>query len=381
MWLRLAVHWVWLPCRSVSTLWGVWTMCLAVFYLDTRRNPAFVCYETRDMTIHRAHGSGAADGLGITVPMSYDRHWQRHPGLVDRVWTVRSRADITAEPIVGGLDAGGGTWVACNERTGVYARVFVAPLASGVLGEANSSADRARHQQQGYVTRSGLCLDVATYSGAAAAVEALRRELPAALHRDGVRVQPFFLLIGDAHDAFVVGYTEDGTIEVKQAAENQVNVVSVRGLNSGAAALTAVLRERLAGTPVPGARPQEWDPWLAALGIGGWLDDATYTSPDWRGHRMTALQPPYLNVQGPDRHRRAPWPYDGDHGLLEWTKSSTCTAVGPGGLHLLMSEERHLAPGRPWPESLAEMAFPSSSADYAVLLAESTRHQEAMPRG
>ncbi len=350
-------------------------MCLAIFSLDTRSDPALVAYETRDQAIHHPHGHRAVARLGIAPSASYAHHWRENPGLLDRVWSLRAAgwSGLASEPIIGGLDAGGGTWLAVNERTGVYARILVAPTDSGALGESPSESQRRERAALGYVSRSGLCVDAATYPSAADAAAAVSSDLPAALARDRRRMQPFFLLVADAQGAFVLRYGESGAVDVTEAAPDALHVLSVRGLNSSKAAITEVLQQRLAGRALPDARPQNWNSWLEALAIEPWMGDADYRDDTWRAHRLTAVQPPYLNTNDETRHRRAVWPSAVEPGQVEWTKSTSCAAIGPAGLSAFMYEERHVEPGAPWPTTIAAAGFPASADDY-------TLHKPSRPR-
>ena len=344
-------------------------MCLAIFCLDTSSDPAFVAYETRDQAIHHPHGHRAAARLGLGPTASYAHHWRTKPDLLERVWTLRAAtwSGLTTEPILGGLDAGGGTWLAVNERSGVYARILVAPNSTGALGESPTESRRAERAGLGYVSRSGLPVDAATYASAAQAAVAIARDLPAALARDRRRMLPFFLLVGDARSAFVLRYRDDGVVDVTPVAENTVHVLSVRGLDSPDAALTDVLRRRLAGRPRPTAQAESWNPWLDALAVQPWLSDRDYREEAWRSHRVTAVQPPYLNTGDASRHRRASWPSLVEPGEVEWTKSTSCTAIGADGLAGFLYEERHVEPGEPWPTTISAAGLPTGADDYTVL--------------
>ncbi|GHJ42891.1 hypothetical protein Cs7R123_02330 [Catellatospora sp. TT07R-123] len=343
-------------------------MCLAVFSFCPQRDAALVVYETRDQSIHLPHGRPAAAGFGIDTA-SYACHWRDNPQLLDRVWTFRigHDRDLLAEPIIGGLDAGGGTWMAVNQRTGVYARILIAPMASGELGESASDELRARRASLGYVTRSGLCLDAVSYPSAAAAAKGLQTDLPAALDRDRKLMLPLFLLLADASDAYVVRLHEDGRVEVTPITDCGTHVLTVRGLDTPAAALSQILLDRLAEQPRPDTDPASWDGWLSAFAIDGRISDDDYRDPSWRAHRSTALQPPYLNTLGQTRHQRAPWPSQADAGEVEWTKSTTCVVIGQDGLRTFLYEERHVTPGQPWPQTISAAAFPASSADYTLV--------------
>ena len=100
---------------------------------------------TRDQAIHHPHGHRAAARLGLGATASYAHHWRTRPDLLERVWSLRAAtwSGLTTKPILGGLDAGGGTWLAVNERTGVYARILVAPNRTGALGESPTESRRA----------------------------------------------------------------------------------------------------------------------------------------------------------------------------------------------------------------------------------------------
>lgn len=348
-------------------------MCLAVFHFDPDRAPGLVVYETRDQSVHLAHGCAAALRLGMEDNRSYDFFWREHPELLDRMWTFKAATDqgIRNAPVVGGLDQGGGSWLAVNEETGVYARLLVAPDATGTLGEAPTPADRSARARAGYVSRSGVVLDAVSFPDAETAAAAFATELPRALARDGVRLQAFFLLLGDSRSAWTVFHQDDDRPRVEPVAPG-THVLSVRGLDSTESALTDVLRARLADRPLPGTDQRSWDPWLEAFAAAPWLHDDPagdtphYAAPHWRAHRYSALQPPYLNTPDDTRHRRAEWPGTVDTGRVEWTKSTTCAAIGPQGLSLLMYDERHVDPGAPWPARVEDMAFPVTSADYTA---------------
>jgi len=275
------------------------------------------------------------------------------------------------------LDQGGGTWVAVHEATGVYARILVAPTESGALGEAPTEADRTNRSRAGYVSRSGVCLDAVTFPTAESAAAGLVRQLPGALVRDGVRMQPFYLLVADAASAWVIFHPDTSASPVAQRVTPGTNVLSVRGLNTPQAALTDVLRARLSRVPLPQQDPVTWNPWLRAFAAHPWLHDGAepgtpgsgtpaYGSDEWRAHRHSAVQPPYLNTPDHTRHTRAPWPGEVDPARVEWTKSTTCTVVGAEGLALMMFEERHVAPGAPWPSRVDGMSFPQTADDYDV---------------
>ncbi|RZU50935.1 hypothetical protein EV385_2727 [Krasilnikovia cinnamomea] len=339
-------------------------MCLAVFIHRPGNEDAFVVYETRDQSIHLRQGR-----MVTASGESYGCHWRDDPGLLRRVWTMRFGRDeaLLGQQVRGGLDAGGGTWVAVNEDTGLYAKILIAPTVSGELGESPSTELRQQRAKAGYVTRSGLCLDAVSYPSAAEAIAGLRA-LPATLAAEGRRMLPFFLLVADAEHAYVVQHHDQDDIEVHPVTPNEVHVLSVRGLDAPQATLTGLIHERLAGLPAPGADPVSWDPWLATFGLAGYLDERSYQDPAWRAHRMTALQPPYLNTTDETRHRRAPWPVDVDPGEVEWTKSTTCAVLGRRRVRALLYEERHVEPGEPWPTAIADLSFPRTSSDYTAVV-------------
>ncbi|HEX5568734.1 MAG TPA: NRDE family protein [Streptomyces sp.] len=343
-----------------------------MLHLDTSRATPLVVYETRDQSIYAAHGVQAARQLGINSELSYDTFWCDNPSLFESLWTFSASAgQHRGAPVIGGLDRGGGTWVAAHRTTGVYARILVAPTESGALGESPTEADRNKRSRAGYVSRSGVCLDAVSLPTAEAAADAMVNLLPRELVRAGARMQPFYLLVGDASSAWVIYHSDTGAAPTAQRVTPGTHVLSVRGLDSPQAALTEVLHDRLAGVPLPGRDPVTWNPWLRMFAASPWLYDGTgeeavpsYGSDSWRAHRHSAVQPPYLNTPDHTRHARAQWPGEVDAARVEWTKSTTCTAIGPEGLALMMFEERHLRPGAPWPSRVADMSFPETADDY-----------------
>jgi len=350
-------------------------MCIAVLRRGTGQ---LACYETRDQGIWRPHGAAAGLQLGYPVERPFDNHWYQHARLVDQVWTVSgfTGPDPKLRNVYGGLDAGGGTWLAVNRETGVYARVFVAPTAAGLLGEANSHSARTAAVSTGMVSRSGLSLDAVTGGAAHESACSLLPRLQARLTAAGKYVLPFFLLVADAKSAHLISYCDHTQHSVTDIEDYDTHVISVFGLDSSHSVLSNHVLCRSQLLPTPAASDHgSWDPWIVE--IGGTLHQGDYDSAGWRAHRFGAYNLPYLNVSGPLRHAAARRPVAVDTALVEWTKSSSCVVIGSSGIETLLFDERHALDLKVLDEPEQAARFPQRSSDFIDALAASTEPEPA----
>jgi hypothetical protein len=348
-------------------------MCVVVLYHDRTSDFPLRVLETRDENVYRPHGSRALSLVRGARGPSFAEHWADADWLRDVFLVHENSRDVIRARPVGGFDRDCGTWIAVGKETGVYARLLIAVFNDGTFAETPTPEAQRLRRAQGYAKRGGVCLDAVTFPSARACAEGLPAMTALAFERTGLKLLPYYVVVADAHDAFVLHLDEHVTMHAIELPQRELTMVSIRGINAPDSGVTRNLLAPLAEAELP--RPSEsdgWDSWLRIASVHGnftdeWARDGAvpYLAPEWRSHQHSILQPPYFNVPGPRSHTRASTETVQPGDVVEWTVSSTCVAAARDGATMMLVDERQLEDGAPFPDAVAGMPLPRRTSDYA----------------
>ena len=347
-------------------------MCLAIVYYDPAAPYEFVMLETRDENVRRLHGLAALAAADRPTRCSYGAHWRDRHSLSKLTILHKDPEAVLDAEIVGGFDEGQGTWVAMSPKNRIAAKLLVAEMPGGGLGEAHNPL--VNLAESNLVTRTGLCLAACSFRDAQEAADRLPGLLVDTLLERGVSMLPFRLVFGGPPGAFVLHFESPASLSLERLPDDTLSVVSTMGINDPRSGITRHLLHTLAA---PAMRPDPaaadgWDAWVETCSFTGVFsdDEATkpavpYLDPSWRAFAHSVYQPPYVAGGGPRSHMRPVGP--GTHEApIEWTCSSTCAGLSSRLPPVFLAEERPPLNGFPdLPKSIADIPFPSATRDFA----------------
>ena len=348
-------------------------MCLVVLHHDRTSEFPLRVFETRDENVYRPHGARALRlARGVDGP-SYAEHWSAEESLRDVFLVHEDKREVMRAQPIGGFDRDRGTWIAVGGETGVYARLLIALFNDGSFAESPTPEMQQLRQAQGYAKRGGVCLDAVAFPSARACAEEFPAMTARAFARTGKKLMPYYVVVADARDAFVLHLDEYATMHVTELPQRELTMISIRGINAPDSVMTRNLLAPMRETPLPHpAAADGWDPWLRVASVhgnftDGWARDGAvpYLDPQWRSHQHSIIQPPYFNVPGTRNHARASAESLQPGDIVEWTASSTCAAAASDGGMLLLADERLLEDDMPFPETVSAAPLPRRTSDYA----------------